>query len=68
RLIRRLNSELGLTAIVVSHDVVSVFRTADRILMMDAGQILTEGSPEAIQRCDHPQVQAFLQMASVQRL
>ena len=68
RLIRRLNSELGLTAIVVSHDVVSVFRTADRVLMMDAGQILIEGDPEAIQRCDHPQVQAFLQIASAERL
>ncbi|MEN3002449.1 MAG: ABC transporter ATP-binding protein [Armatimonadota bacterium] len=67
-LIRRLNRELGLTAVVVSHDVVSVFRTADRILMMDAGQILLEGDPETIRHSDHPQVQAFLQMASAERL
>jgi phospholipid/cholesterol/gamma-HCH transport system ATP-binding protein len=63
-LIRRLNRELGLTAVIVSHDVVSVFRTADRVLMMSEGQILLEGTPDAIQRADHPQVQAFLQMAS----
>ena len=67
-LIRRLNGELGLTAVVVSHDVVSVFRTADRVLMMEAGQILLEGSPETIRSCDHPQVQRFLQMASSERL
>jgi phospholipid/cholesterol/gamma-HCH transport system ATP-binding protein len=64
QLILRLNRELGLTAVVVSHDVVSVFRTADRVLMMDAGQILIEGSPDTIRHCDHPQVQAFLSMAS----
>jgi phospholipid/cholesterol/gamma-HCH transport system ATP-binding protein len=64
QLILRLNRELGLTAVVVSHDVVSVFRTADRVLMMDAGQILIEGSPDTIRHCDHPQVQAFLRMAS----
>jgi phospholipid/cholesterol/gamma-HCH transport system ATP-binding protein len=63
-LIRRLNRELGLTAVIVSHDVVSVFRTADRVLMMNEGQILLEGTPETIQQADHPQVQAFLRMAS----
>ncbi len=66
-LIHRLNRELGLTAVIVSHDVVSVFRVADRVLMMDAGQILLEGSPETFRACDHPQVQAFLQMASAER-
>jgi phospholipid/cholesterol/gamma-HCH transport system ATP-binding protein len=63
-LIRRLNRELGLTAVIVSHDVVSVFRTADRVLMMSEGQILLEGTPETIEQADHPQVQAFLRMAS----
>jgi len=67
-LIRRLNQELGLTAVIVSHDVVSVFRTADRVLMMSEGQILLEGTPETIQHADHPQVQAFLRMASANHL
>ncbi len=67
-LIHRLNRELGLTAVIVSHDVVSVFRTAERILMMDEGQILLDGTPDTIRACDHPQVQAFLRMASAERL
>lgn len=68
RLITRLNRELGLTAVVVSHDVVSLMRTTHRIVMLDAGRIIAEGTPDAIRASDHPQVQAFLQMASAERL
>lgn len=68
RLITRLNRELGLTAVVVSHDVVSLMRTTHRIVMLDAGRIIAEGTPDAIRASDHPQVQAFLQMASAEQL
>jgi phospholipid/cholesterol/gamma-HCH transport system ATP-binding protein len=68
RLITRLNRELGLTAVVVSHDVVSLMRTTHRIVMLDAGRIIADGTPDAIRASDHPQVQAFLQMASAERL
>ncbi len=68
QLITRLNRELGLTAVVVSHDVVSLMRTANRIVMVDAGEIVAEGTPEVIRTSDHPKVQAFLQMASSQTL
>lgn len=68
RLITRLNDELGLTAVVVSHDVVSLMRTTHRIVMLDAGRIIAEGTPEAIRASDHPQVQAFLKMASAETL
>jgi phospholipid/cholesterol/gamma-HCH transport system ATP-binding protein len=68
RLIHRLNRELGLTAVVVSHDVTSLFRTTDRIVMIDSGQIVEEGTPEAIRQSEHPKVQAFLRMASTESL
>lgn len=68
QLITRLNRELGLTAIVVSHDVVSLMRTTDRIAVVDAGEIIEEGTPEAIRHSEHPKVQAFLKMASAERL
>jgi len=68
RLITRLNRELGLTAVVVSHDVVSLMRTTHRIVMLDAGRIIADGTPDAIRASDHPQVQAFLQMASAEKL
>jgi phospholipid/cholesterol/gamma-HCH transport system ATP-binding protein len=68
RLITRLNRELGLTAVVVSHDVVSLMRTTHRIVMLEAGRIIADGTPDAIRTSDHPQVQAFLQMASAEKL
>ncbi|MER3403473.1 MAG: ABC transporter ATP-binding protein [Armatimonadota bacterium] len=68
RLIRRLNRELGLTAVVVSHDVNSLFRTTDRIVVLDEGQVVAEGTPEAIRQSDHPKIQAFLRMASAETL
>jgi len=68
RLITRLNRELNLTAVVVSHDVVSLMRTCSRIVMIDDGQIIAEGTPAAIRASEHPKVQAFLQMASAEAL
>lgn len=67
-LITRLNRELNLTAVVVSHDVVSLMRTAHRIAMVDDGQIIAEGTPDALRNSDHPKVQAFLRMASAEAL
>lgn len=67
-LITRLNRELNVTAVVVSHDVVSLMRTAHRIAMVDDGQIIAEGTPDALRNSDHPKVQAFLQMASAEAL
>jgi phospholipid/cholesterol/gamma-HCH transport system ATP-binding protein len=68
RLITRLNRELNLTAVVVSHDVVSLMRTTHRIAMVEDGQIIAEGTPDAIRNSEHPKVQAFLQMASAEAL
>lgn len=68
RLIHRLNRELGLTAVVVSHDVNSLFRTTDRIVVVDAGEIIAEGTPAEIRQSEHAKVQAFMHMASAESL
>ncbi len=68
RLITRLNRELNLTAVVVSHDVTSLMRTSDRIVMVDEGQIIAAGAPADIRASEHPKVQAFLRMASAEAL
>ncbi|MDW8107163.1 MAG: ATP-binding cassette domain-containing protein, partial [Armatimonadota bacterium] len=67
-LITRLNRELSLTAVVVSHDVTSLMRTTHRIVMVDNGQIVAEGTPTEIRASEHPKVQAFLRMASAEAL
>lgn len=63
-LIARLKRELGLTAVVVSHDVASVMRVSDRVAMLSDGVVAAEGTPQEIHSSDHPQVRSFMQAAS----
>jgi phospholipid/cholesterol/gamma-HCH transport system ATP-binding protein len=43
-LILKLRDELGMTVVMVTHAVPSILRTADRVVFMDAGSVLFEGS------------------------
>jgi phospholipid/cholesterol/gamma-HCH transport system ATP-binding protein len=61
RLILKLSHELGVTSVVVSHDMESAFGVADRILLMDAGKIVTLATPEEIARNPAPLAQQFLE-------
>lgn len=45
-LIVETRNRLGLTSVVVSHDVTSIFRVADQILFLHQGELLFNGSPE----------------------
>src|SRR5580658_9580963 len=45
RLIRRLNDALGLTSIVVSHDVPEISAVADRVYLLSGGQVAASGTP-----------------------
>jgi phospholipid/cholesterol/gamma-HCH transport system ATP-binding protein len=60
-LIRRLNDELGVTGIMVTHDVRGAFRTADRIALLTGGQIVAEGTPTEFRASPTPEVRAFLE-------
>ncbi len=46
RLIRRMNDALGLTSIVVSHDVEEISSIADRTFLLSDGKVVASGSPE----------------------
>jgi phospholipid/cholesterol/gamma-HCH transport system ATP-binding protein len=59
-LILRLREDLGVTSIVVTHDLDSAFRLADRLAVMDAGHLLAAGAPEEIRASAHPFVRRFL--------
>jgi peptide/nickel transport system ATP-binding protein len=52
-LLAQLQAEFGLTYLIISHDLDMVRAMADRVLVMEKGQIVEEGSPEAI--FDQPQ-------------
>lgn len=60
-LIRRLNDELGVTGIMVTHDVRGAFRTADRIALLTGGKVVAEGTPDDFRASQVPEVRAFLE-------
>ncbi len=60
-LVRRLEQELHVTSIVVTHDVRGAFRTADRIALLTGGKIVAVGPPEVFRASPVPEVQAFLE-------
>lgn len=60
RLIRELSDTLGVTSIVVSHDLVSTFTIADRIAMLYAGEVRMLGTPAAFQASEDAVVRQFI--------
>jgi phospholipid/cholesterol/gamma-HCH transport system ATP-binding protein len=60
RLIRSLNDALGLTSVVVSHDVPEVMSIADYIYIIADKKIIGEGTPEQIMQAPSPLVQQFV--------
>ncbi len=59
-LIRNLNDALGLTSIVVSHDVPEVMSIADYVYLLANGKIIAQGSPTELRSNLDPQVRQFL--------
>lgn len=64
RLTMDLTQKLGMTAIVVTHDMISAFRIATRMIMLGTGQnqgkIIAEGTPEEIRMHPNPELQQFI--------
>jgi phospholipid/cholesterol/gamma-HCH transport system ATP-binding protein len=60
KLILKLRDELGVTSIVVTHDLESAFSIADRIAMIHKGVIYAIGTPEEIKNHPDPIVQQFI--------
>jgi len=57
----KLNDRIHVTSLVVSHDRDLAFGVADRIAVIEEGQILTIGSPEEVRQSKDPRVKQFLQ-------
>lgn len=61
RLIRRLQKQLQVTSIVVTHDLVSANHVGDRIALLDRGRIHFWGSPKELQSSHDPIVRDFVE-------
>ena len=59
-LILRLRDALRMTVVVVTHELDSAFKIADRIVVLDKGSILTLGTVEEVRASDNSRVQALL--------
>ena len=60
RLIRELADHHGVTAVVVSHDLTSIFSVADRVAMVYRGVVHAVGKPDELRRSGDPIVEQFL--------
>ena len=59
-LILQMKAALGITFIVISHDIVGTFNVADRIGMLYGGKLIAYGTPAQLRASEHPMVQRFL--------
>jgi len=60
QLIRQLNDALGITSIVVSHDLEDTFRIADKVIILANGGIAAQGTPEEVRHSTDPLVHQFV--------
>jgi phospholipid/cholesterol/gamma-HCH transport system ATP-binding protein len=59
-LILKLQSGLGHTSVIVTHDMKSAYKIADRIVMLHRGKIIADGEADYMKNHPHPVVQQFI--------
>jgi phospholipid/cholesterol/gamma-HCH transport system ATP-binding protein len=64
-MIKRTAEQFGVTSVVISHDMASTFRIADRLSMLDQGKIAVNGTPEEVMASDYPALREFVETAGL---
>ncbi len=64
RLIRNLNDSLGISSVVVSHDLEETFAIADQVIVLANGRIAAQGTPDEVRQSTDPLIQQFVQAKS----
>jgi len=59
-LVLKLERELGVTSVVVTHDMKSAYKVGDRIIMLHNGKVIADGDADYIRNHPHPIVQQFI--------
>jgi phospholipid/cholesterol/gamma-HCH transport system ATP-binding protein len=60
-LVQRLDDELGVTSVMVTHDVRGAFRVADRLALLSEGKIVMQGTPQEFLDSTNAKVREFLE-------
>jgi len=55
-----LNETIGVTTVVITHEMTSAFRVATRLVLMDQGKFVADGTPQQMRDSDNPLVQQFI--------
>jgi phospholipid/cholesterol/gamma-HCH transport system ATP-binding protein len=56
-----MSDQLGVTGVVITHDMTSAFRISDRVAMLYDGQIRFEGTPDEVRNATDPVVRGFIE-------
>jgi len=64
RLIRSLQRRLGVTSVVVTHDMTSAYKVADRMAMLNDGRVVFSGTPDEVRSTRDPLVRQFVEGSS----
>jgi len=64
QLIRRLNDSLGITSLIVSHDVRETFEIADHVIVLANGAVAAQGTPDALMHSTDPLIHQFVHALS----
>ena len=62
-LVVRVNRELGITCVMITHDIPGAFHIADKIIFLDKGYIIADGTPGELTKSEHPLVQDFIRIS-----
>lgn len=64
RLITKLRTK-GITQVVVTHDLDTAYRVADRIVMIQRGRVIFDGTPDGLKQSDDPAIRGFIDPGSL---
>jgi phospholipid/cholesterol/gamma-HCH transport system ATP-binding protein len=63
-----LRREMGMTSLIVSHDVSSVFRTADRVAFLHGGHLVFVGTPDEFAAAEDENIQELVQKSRAEKM
>jgi phospholipid/cholesterol/gamma-HCH transport system ATP-binding protein len=62
-LVVRVNRELGITCVIITHDIPAAFRMAEKLFFLDGGYVAAEGSPQKVAESEHRMVKDFIRIS-----
>ena len=68
RLLLNLKEQLGISVLLVTHEVTSIMRVADRVVFLDQGVVAFEGPLTEALHSEHPSVKAFFSVLKTEHL